>query len=61
MVALGFWFIALFTIAFWLSARSRCDRYRSFLRAAFWSLPLPWIAAELGWIVAELVRHPWVI
>ena len=24
-------------------------------------LPLPWIAAELGWIVAEVGRQPWVI
>ena len=61
MVALGFWFIALFAIASWLSARCRLDRYRSFLRAALWSLPLPWIAAELGWIVAEYGRQPWVI
>ena len=26
-----------------------------------WSLPLPWIAAELGWIVAEYGRQPWAI
>ncbi len=25
------------------------------------SLPLPWIAAELGWIVAEYGRQPWAI
>jgi cytochrome d ubiquinol oxidase subunit I len=25
------------------------------------SLPLPWIAAELGWIVAETGRQPWTI
>ena len=25
------------------------------------SLPLPWLAAELGWIVAEYGRQPWVI
>ena len=61
MVCLGFWFIVLFAIAFWLSTRGRFDRYRSFLRGAFWSLPLPWIAAELGWIVAEYGRQPWVI
>ncbi len=24
-------------------------------------MPLPWIAAELGWIVAEYGRQPWVI
>jgi len=26
-----------------------------------YSLPLPWIAAELGWIVAEYGRQPWII
>ena len=26
-----------------------------------YSLPLPWIAAELGWIVAEFGRQPWII
>jgi cytochrome d ubiquinol oxidase subunit I len=25
------------------------------------SIPLPWIAAELGWIVAEYGRQPWTI
>jgi cytochrome d ubiquinol oxidase subunit I len=25
------------------------------------SLPLPWIAAELGWFVAEHGRQPWAI
>ena len=28
---------------------------------ALCSLPLPWIAAELGWIVAEYGRQPWAI
>ena len=31
------------------------------LKVAVWSIPLPWIAAELGWIVAEVGRQPWVI
>ncbi|HET7796903.1 MAG TPA: cytochrome ubiquinol oxidase subunit I, partial [Nevskia sp.] len=31
------------------------------LRLALWSLPLPWLAAELGWIVAENGRQPWAI
>lgn len=61
MVGLGFWFIALFALAFWLSAKQRLDRHRAFLWAAALSLPLPWIAAELGWIVAEYGRQPWVI
>ena len=61
MVGLGFTFIALFGVAFWLSAQRRLGSHRLFLKIAFWSLPLPWIAAELGWIVAEYGRQPWVI
>ncbi len=61
MVACGMYFIALFALAFYLSARHRLDRYRLFLHAALWSLPLPWVAAELGWIVAEYGRQPWII
>ncbi|MEF3367451.1 cytochrome ubiquinol oxidase subunit I [Methylocystis sp. 9N] len=60
MVALGFYFIALFALAFYLSSR-RNFRKRWFLWLAFLSLPLPWIAAELGWIVAEYGRQPWII
>jgi len=61
MVGLGFWFVALFGVAFYLSATRKLDRYRIFLWAALLSLPLPWCAAELGWIVAEYGRQPWVI
>ena len=61
MVGLGFFFIGLFGVAFWLSAKRKLDTYPLFLKVAFWSLPLPWIAAELGWIVAEYGRQPWVI
>jgi cytochrome d ubiquinol oxidase subunit I len=61
MVGLGLWFIALFAASFWLSAKRQLDRYRLYLWAAFLTLPLPWVAAELGWIVAEYGRQPWVI
>ncbi len=61
MVGLGFYFIALFIVAFVLASRRELERYPSFLVVALFSLPLPWIAAELGWIVAEVGRQPWVI
>ena len=61
MVGVGLLLILLFATAFYLSARHQLQRYRWFLRAAFLSLPLPWIAAELGWIVAEYGRQPWAI
>ena len=60
MAGLGFYFIALFAGAFYLAAVRRLEK-RWFLRVALLSLPLPWIAAELGWIVAEYGRQPWVV
>ena len=60
MVACGFIFIALFVIAFYYSARRQFE-HRMFLWIAFLCLPLPWMASELGWIVAEYGRQPWVI
>ncbi|HEV2285585.1 MAG TPA: cytochrome ubiquinol oxidase subunit I [Steroidobacteraceae bacterium] len=61
MVGVGLALIALFATAFYLSARHGFERHRWFLKAAFLSLPLPWIAAELGWVVAEYGRQPWAI
>jgi len=61
MVALGMFFIVLTAVFFWLSARRRLDAYPWLLKVAVWSIPLPWIAAEAGWIVAELGRQPWAI
>jgi len=60
MVACGLFFIALFATAFVLSIREQLQK-RWFLWIAFLSLPLPWIAAELGWVVAEVGRQPWII
>lgn len=61
MVACGFYFILLFAIGFYLSAKNKLLSTRWYHRMAFYSLPLPWVAAELGWIVAEYGRQPWVV
>ncbi len=61
MVGLGFYFIALFAVAFWFASTHRLQRHHWFLKAALLTLPLPWVAAELGWIVAEYGRQPWAI
>jgi len=61
MVACGFFFIALFTTAFYLAQRRRLLRNRWFLWITLFSLPLPWLAAEMGWVVAEYGRQPWVV
>lgn len=61
MVGLGLFFIVLTAAFFWLSARRRLDAHPGLLKLAVWSIPLPWIAAECGWVVAELGRQPWAV
>jgi cytochrome bd ubiquinol oxidase subunit I len=61
MVGLGFYFIALFAFAFYLTVRRQVLKNRWFLWIAFFSLPLPWVASEVGWVVAEYGRQPWVV
>lgn len=61
MVAMGFWMLFIFAMAFYESAKQRVGQKRWLLKIAFISLPAPWIAAELGWIVAEYGRQPWSI
>lgn len=60
MVACGFYMILLFMIGFYLSSKRKLEK-RWFLWMALFSLPVPWIASELGWVVAEYGRQPWVI
>jgi len=61
MVGCGIYFIALFALAFWKASKRELTRHRWFLKLALWSLPLPWLAIEMGWIVAEYGRQPWAI
>ena len=61
MVALGFSFALLFALSFWYSAKNTFHEKRWLLRWALWFIPLPWIASEMGWFVAEYGRQPWTI
>ncbi len=61
MVGLGVWLLFLFAAAFYILARRRVADSRWIMHAALWSIPLPWIAMSLGWIVAEYGRQPWSI
>jgi cytochrome d ubiquinol oxidase subunit I len=60
MVALGFYFIAAFVAAFWAASTRNFNR-PALLKLLAYSWPLPWLAAELGWVVAEYGRQPWAI
>ena len=58
MVGIG---VALFAAAFLQLCRGRLVQSPRLLRALLWSIPLPWIAIEAGWFVAEFGRQPWTI
>jgi cytochrome d ubiquinol oxidase subunit I len=60
MAAIGFAMIALFATAF-LLCTLRKHETRWFLWLCVAAIPLPWMAAELGWIVAEYGRQPWAV
>jgi len=61
MVAMGFFMLFLFAASFWFMARKQLAPQRWLLKLALWSIPVPWIASELGWFVAEYGRQPWTI
>jgi len=59
MVGLAFVFIAL---AAWAVAKRRAPEGNSLmLRLLVWSIPLPYLANELGWTLAEVGRQPWIV
>lgn len=61
MVGLGFAMLALFILAFWFSVKGTFVHKRWLLKWAIWFIPAPWIAAQSGWIVAEMGRQPWTV
>ena len=61
MVALGFAMLALFGAALWYSIKGDFAQRPWLLRWALWFLPMPWLACEMGWFVAEYGRQPWTI
>jgi len=61
MVGLGFYMLALVAVSFYFCAKRVFHQKRWLLKTILFSMPAPWIAAELGWIVAEYGRQPWSI
>ena len=59
MVGLGMLFVLLSLWA-WIK-RNRIEESRLLLKLLLLSIPLPYIACELGWMVAEVGRQPWIV
>jgi cytochrome d ubiquinol oxidase subunit I len=61
MVACGVLMLFIIGMSFLSVVRGRIGQKKWLLRAALFGLPLPWIAVEAGWFVAEYGRQPWAI
>ena len=61
MVGCGMWMLLIFAVAFIYTCKRKVVEKRWFLWAVVYSIPMPWIAAEMGWIVAEYGRQPWTV
>ncbi|TFH22687.1 MAG: cytochrome ubiquinol oxidase subunit I [Bacteroidia bacterium] len=61
MVILGMHFLILSGIVLWLSLMNRWGKHKWLLWVALITLPLPWIASQAGWVLAEMGRQPWVV
>lgn len=61
MVLCGVLLLAIIALSFFSVVRNRIGKWRWLLKAALWGIPLPWIAVESGWFVAEYGRQPWAI
>ena len=59
MVGLGMLFIVL-TIVGWFK-RKRLLESPGYLKIMLWAIPLPYIAIQMGWILTEVGRQPWIV
>lgn len=59
MVGLGMFFVLVTVIGFII--RNRLNDYPLYLKVMMFSIPLPFIATEAGWVLAEVGRQPWIV
>ncbi len=61
MVILGMYFILVTAWGTYTLYRGTLWNRKKFLRVLIWSIPLPVLACQLGWIAAEVGRQPWIV
>ena len=61
MVMIGMYFILFFIVVLYFLYKKDLRKTKWLLYVALWSIPLPYISGQLGWIVAEVGRQPWTI
>jgi cytochrome d ubiquinol oxidase subunit I len=61
MVGLGTFFILAALLGIFFSMRGTLEANPLFLKIMVLAIPLPYIANQLGWVVAEVGRQPWLV
>jgi cytochrome d ubiquinol oxidase subunit I len=61
MVGLGFLFVLLALISVFLAWKKKLSQNRWFLWIMSFAIALPYLASEMGWVVAEIGRQPWIV
>ena len=61
MVMLGGYFLLLSAAGLWRLRKGTLPKSKWLLTAMVWSIPLPFIANEVGWMAAEVGRQPWIV
>ncbi|MEE4604107.1 MAG: cytochrome ubiquinol oxidase subunit I [Desulfobacteraceae bacterium] len=59
MVALGTYFVLVMIIGVW--RRNQLLESPAYLKLMLYSIPLPYLAIQMGWLVAEVGRQPWIV
>ena len=59
MVGLGFLFVLITVAGFFL--RNKLEEFPWFLKIMIFAIPLPYIANQAGWVLAEVGRQPWIV
>ena len=61
MVGVGTLMVLASLLGFVLSMWGKLEDRTLYLKFMLFAIPLPYIAAQLGWIVAEVGRQPWIV
>jgi cytochrome d ubiquinol oxidase subunit I len=61
MIGICFTMIFLTFLAVLFSRGETIEQRTTFLTIMLFAIPLPYIAGQLGWIVAEVGRQPWIV
>lgn len=61
MLVLGIAFMAISLAGYMIARKDALESSHRLLRIMPWLIPLPYLACQFGWLVAEVGRQPWIV